>query len=150
MSDIKFKFITTNKDALHVTSTDVIKEESVGLANRLMSALKLCKGRALGLSAIQLGIPKRACVVVFEGKPMVLFNPITVASEGEVENREGCLSIPNKHYNVKRNNKVTIQCYNKNWEYIELKLLDKAAYAIQHEIDHMNGVLICDKGELTD
>ena len=146
MANVKVKFIDTDKAKLRVNSTDVIKEESIALSNRLRSAFAMCKGKASGLSAIQLGIPKRACVVKFEDDVMVLFNPITVSTENEVENVEGCMSIPGKLFKVKRYNNVVVQAYNKKWEYVELRLEGTPAHIIQHEIDHMNGKLICDIG----
>ena len=79
-----------------------------------------------------------------DDKIEIFINPVIELSGDVVDNTEGCLSIPNKQFNVKRRMNVSIKADNifkskgyRGWY----------AYVIQHEMDHINGILISDKGE---
>jgi len=100
----------------------------------------------VGLAAPQVGVSKR--IIVIDGEEeglMVLINPILVKSEGELVEEEGCLSIPGIYSQVKRSSKVTVKALNENGDPIEMTKEGLAARALQHEIDHLDGILFIDR-----
>lgn len=100
----------------------------------------------LGLAAPQVGVSKR--IIVIDGEEdglIVLINPMIVKSEGELVEEEGCLSIPGIYSQVKRSSKVTVKALNQNGDQIEMTKEGLAARALQHEIDHLDGILFIDR-----
>ena len=76
----------------------------------------------------------------------VFINPEIIDETGDEWNfMEGCLSIPNIREDIKRKEKITIKYYNESFEEIELDLEGLAARVVQHEYDHIEGVLFIDK-----
>lgn len=98
-----------------------------------------------GLAAPQVGVPLRISVIEVDDKVTVLCNPEIVEMEGEYEPEEGCLSIPGYVANVKRALKVTVKGKNRRGKEIKIKADDLLAHAIQHEVDHLNGILFIDR-----
>jgi len=100
----------------------------------------------VGLAAPQVGVSKR--IIIVDGEEdglIVLINPIIVKSEGEVVGEEGCLSIPGIYSQVKRSSKVTVKALNENGDSIEITKEGLTARALQHETDHLNGILFIDR-----
>ena len=100
----------------------------------------------VGLAASQVGVPKR--IILVDGEEdglIVLINPMIIKSEGEVVAEEGCLSVPDIYSQVKRSSKVTIKALNESGEPIKITKEGLIARALQHEIDHLNGILFIDK-----
>ncbi|MGI9464183.1 MAG: peptide deformylase [Aestuariivirgaceae bacterium] len=104
----------------------------------------------IGLAAVQVGIPKRLVVIDLAKdeeppEPMCLVNPeIIWSSEETAEYEEGCLSIPEVFGDVTRPAEVKVQYLDRNGERCELYCEGLLATCIQHEIDHLNGVLFID------
>jgi peptide deformylase len=103
----------------------------------------------VGLAAPQVGYPLR--LVVLDITPAnqpknlrVLINPEIVAAEGECIWQEGCLSVPDFIEEVKRKKKVVVRCQNLEGETVEIEGNDLLAVALQHEIDHLDGILFLD------
>jgi peptide deformylase len=106
--------------------------------------------RGVGLAANQVGIPKRVCVIDVnlkeEKKPLiVLINPLIIEKEGLVEAEEGCLSIPGYMTTIKRAERVYVRGLNREGKTVEIEGTGLFARAIQHEIDHLDGLLIIDR-----
>lgn len=104
----------------------------------------------IGLAAPQVGVLKRVIVVDIEyrqgeGNPIALINPEIVESSGETTFEEGCLSVPEFTAEVDRFEEVTVTGLNEKGEEIELKCDGLMAIALQHEIDHLNGILFVDR-----
>ncbi|MDH4231308.1 MAG: peptide deformylase [Nitrospirota bacterium] len=104
----------------------------------------------VGLAAPQVGESKRLAVIDISTKDekvplLVLINPVIVESEGSIEFEEGCLSIPEYTANVKRAEKVLVRAQNREGESIEIEGADLLAIALQHEIDHLEGILLIDR-----
>jgi len=102
--------------------------------------------KGLGLAAPQVGISQRLTVIDTsqgedESKKLVLINPEIITREGSQVGEEGCLSIPGFREQVKRANKVKLRAQNAKGETLEHEGEELLARAIQHEIDHLNGVL---------
>ena len=104
----------------------------------------------VGLAAPQVGILKRLIVIDLnrddpEGFPLVLFNPKIQSLEGETIEEEGCLSFPGITANVKRAAKAVVTAQDIDGEPIRIEGEDLLARALQHEIDHLNGILFIDR-----
>lgn len=104
----------------------------------------------IGLAAIQIGVEKRVVTIDLAGKddepqPLVLVNPeiVTVSDELSVYD-EGCLSIPDYYEEVERPAKVLVRYLDVEGETRELSADGLMATCVQHEIDHLNGVLFID------
>jgi peptide deformylase len=103
-------------------------------------------GNALGLAAPQVGKSVRLCVIKLQGKTHILINPkITSKSWKKETGEEGCLSFPGKFIPVKRNKKVVVKALDKNGAKISIKAEGILSRALQHEIDHLDGILFIDK-----
>ncbi|NLW16340.1 MAG: peptide deformylase [Firmicutes bacterium] len=102
----------------------------------------------VGLAAPQIGISKQIVVIdADESGLLELVNPEIVASEGEELDIEGCLSVPKTYGEVKRASKVKVVAQDRFGERIEIEAEGLLARALQHEIDHLHGILYIDKAE---
>lgn len=98
----------------------------------------------VGLAAPQLGVPLRI-IVVDDGKPRAMINPqIVYRSEEKVVGEEGCLSVPEIFENVERSKEVIVKYKDENGIDQEEKFVDYSARIVQHEYDHLDGVLFID------
>ncbi|MCX8030478.1 MAG: peptide deformylase [Thermodesulfovibrionales bacterium] len=104
----------------------------------------------IGLAAPQVAESKRLIVIDTSwennGNPsqIVLINPEIVECHGSIESEEGCLSIPNYRATLKRNASLLVKGYDRQMRPIELECEGLLARVIQHEIDHLNGILFLD------
>ncbi len=101
----------------------------------------------IGLAATQANVPKRVLVVdISEEKnaPLCLVNPEIVATEGEEQSEEGCLSVPGIYDTVTRSERVKVHALDRDGQSIELEADGLLAVCIQHEIDHLDGKLFVD------
>jgi peptide deformylase len=118
------------------------------LADEMLETMYDAPG--VGLAAIQIGVPLRMVTMDVsktegEREPMVLINPeILWASEETRVYEEGCLSIPEYYEEVERPDRVRFRYMNLTGEVIEQEAEDLMATCVQHEIDHLNGVLFID------
>lgn len=106
--------------------------------------------RGIGLAAPQVGISRRVFVVDVEGEggnrtKVALVNPRMVRSSGSVVGEEGCLSIPGIHADVKRHAQVTFEGHDENGAPVTVDAEGLLARALQHELDHLDGVLFIDR-----
>ncbi|MBQ1423270.1 MAG: peptide deformylase [Lachnospiraceae bacterium] len=107
----------------------------------------------VGLAAPQVGILKQIVVIdtgLEEPDPLVLINPEIVETEGEDIGYEGCLSVPGYQGKVSRAAKVRVHAFDADMQEFELEAEGLLARCIQHETDHLHGILYIDKviGEL--
>lgn len=102
----------------------------------------------VGLAAPQVGVPLRVIVVEYEDTRLQLVNPeiIKVSEETDVA-EEGCLSIPHYYGPVRRHSAVVVKGLNRNGKEVRVKADGWVARVLQHEIDHLDGVLFIDKLE---
>lgn len=98
----------------------------------------------VGLAAPQIGISKRIIVVDVGDGLLSLINPVIVAAAGKQRDIEGCLSIPGESGYVTRAEKVTVEGLNPGGQVIRVNAEGLLARALQHEIDHLNGILFID------
>jgi peptide deformylase len=104
----------------------------------------------IGLAAIQIGVAQRAIVVDLskegeEKTPLFIANPeIVWSSEAQSDYEEGCLSIPEYYEMVTRPSEIKVRYLDRQGEPVELHATGLMATCLQHEIDHLNGVLFID------
>lgn len=98
----------------------------------------------VGLAANQIGVPLQVAIIEVDDKITELVNPEIVKASGEQLDWEGCLSIPGYVAEVARFAKVTVKGRDRNGREIRVKGDELFARALQHEIDHLNGVLYID------
>ncbi len=110
------------------------------IADRMAKVMYANKG--IGLAAPQIGMLSQIVVVDLGEGLRTLINPGVVEGEGESVLEEGCLSLPNIEVPVKRKDKVFIRAWNLDGEEVSLELSNFLGRVYQHEIDHLNGILI--------
>ncbi len=101
----------------------------------------------VGLAATQVNIHQQIITIDIEGDKqdqVVLINPEVLASSGETGIEEGCLSIPGCRGLVPRKETITVKALDRNGKAFTLEANELLAICIQHEIDHLNGVLFVD------
>jgi len=120
------------------------------LIKNMIETMHAVPGRA-GLAAPQVGTPLRVIVIgIPEEEDIVLINPEIVRRTGERPVTEGCLSVPGYFGEIKRAESVTVKGQDPKGKEIRIKANELLAQALEHEIDHLNGVLYIDHLESPD
>lgn len=152
---------------LHTKSTDVtfpLDEETKKLIKDSMDYLEMSQiedirakydlRAGMGLSFIQLGIPKRIFVIVYEVEDgvfdrYVVINPKIKSTSEEliyIDEGEGCLSINRPTYGiVPRHARMRLTAFDENGEQYDLRVREELSVCFQHELDHLDGILFTDK-----
>jgi peptide deformylase len=99
----------------------------------------------LGLAANQVGVERRLFVYDVGDGPSAVINPVIVESRGEWEYDEGCLSIPNLSWTIIRPKEVHLQGISIDGEPIDIEADELLARCFQHEVDHLDGVLVIER-----
>lgn len=121
-----------------------ITPRTLTLLDDMVETMRAADG--CGLAAPQVGILRRIVVVeVEEGNVIELINPKIIATAGEQEGAEGCLSVPGRRGVVKRPKHVTVRATNRQGEVFEISGSDLLARAFCHELDHLDGKLYIDR-----
>ena len=98
---------------------------------------------AVGIAAPQIGVLKRVILCKIKGIWIPMINPTWIPNGNEKrESKEGCLSFPGKFVWIKRHFKVIITYQDELLNQQELRVFGLAAYIVQHEVDHLNGITI--------
>ncbi len=115
------------------------------LANDMIDAVTNEEFSGVGLAAPQIGVSKRVIVVNFEDKPQIYINPeIEILDNQQVEHEEGCLSVYSIPCSIKRTKKIRVSAEDLKGKKIKLEVEGMMARIFQHEIDHLDGILIVD------
>ena len=134
--------IVTDITELRKVSQMVTYEEAWDIIKDLEDTLDTSKG--IGLSAIQIGIPKTIGIIRYGDIKIDLINPMLIQKDDKFRMKsEGCLSIPGILIDTLRYKEITIVNNNKDFSF-DLETDGIITVAIQHEADHMNGRLILD------
>jgi len=100
----------------------------------------------IGLAANQIGIARRAAVVqTEEDDAVILLDPDIVSRDGHIRGEEGCLSIPDIFADVNRARRIVVETTTLDNERVQVEAEELRARAIQHEIDHLDGILFLDR-----
>jgi peptide deformylase len=123
---------------------EAVDDDLRRLAERMTALMHEAQG--VGLAATQVGVLRRLFVFVDEGEDRVLVNPVITkrSKETEVED-EGCLSLREVLVPVERATAVTIEGLDADGEAVKLELELPSARIVQHELDHLDGLLILDR-----
>jgi len=98
-----------------------------------------------GLAAPQVGVSLRVVVLQMPGEePIAIINPEVVRRSGEQEVAEGCLSLPGYAGEIKRSASVTVKGWDRQGKAIRIKATGLMAQTLEHELDHLNGILYID------
>jgi peptide deformylase len=101
----------------------------------------------IGLAATQVNFHQRIIVIDISdqcNEPICLINPEVIEKSGEIQCEEGCLSVPDYYENVIRDNDIKVKALNQDGETFELEASEMLSVCIQHEIDHLDGILFID------
>jgi peptide deformylase len=119
-----------------------IDDEVRRLIDDLFETMDAAKG--IGLAANQVGIARRVAVVDVDGDRFAMIDPRVVEAEGRAGAEEGCLSIPEIYADVTRPERVVIEALDQDGNRYRKEAAGLKARAIQHEIDHLDGILFLD------
>ncbi len=145
---VEKNIIITPAPVLRAVAGDITPQDqsSLTLLNRMSEYLRQSYPLKYGLALPQLGIPRRGFVVIIKRKPVIMINPVIEESTGSSQlSFESCLSIPGVEGYVYRNDAITVSYYDQDWNRQTLNAIDIEAYIIQHEYDHLQGILFTDK-----
>ncbi len=120
-----------------------IDEKVKNLARDMIETMKFSNG--VGLAAPQVGESLRIIVVDYEEDPIVFINPEILEMDGEVLDYEGCLSVPGVEVPIKRAERIVFKAQDLDGRTKKYKAKGLLARVIQHEIDHLEGILILDR-----
>jgi peptide deformylase len=130
------------------TPVDAFDEELQALIDDMVETMYAAPG--VGLAAPQVGVSKRLAVIDVSTKEekmplLVLVNPVFLSKEGIIEFEEGCLSFPDYTTKVERAERVVVSAMDREGRQIEIETEGLLAIALQHEIDHLDGILLIDR-----
>jgi len=138
---------------LRVKTTRVEKIDSSlnALIEDMVETMHAAPG--VGLAANQIGVPIQLAVIDLSAQEnekkrhplIVIINPEVLSQEGSVTEEEGCLSIPDYAETITRAARVKVRAQDRNGKAFEIEAEGLMAKALQHEIDHLNGVLFVDR-----
>jgi len=111
---------------------------------------RMYEHNGIGLAANQVDLPLRLFIINLNAKPdegeeFVFINPVLSKPKGNEESEEGCLSFPELYGPVTRPKLITVQAYNLRGEEVRMDLNGMLARAVQHEYDHLDGVVFVDR-----
>jgi peptide deformylase len=139
---------------IHLLGSPVLRERSPDVATvddevrafvaDMFDTMRASKG--VGLAANQVGVARRIAVVETDDEhSYALINPVIVERSGTVKDEEGCLSIPEIYGDVERSARVVVEALDVNGRKQRIEGTELLARAIQHEIDHLDGILFLDR-----
>ena len=126
----------------HSAEVKTVDEEIRRLVADLFETMDAARG--VGLAANQVGVARRVAVVDADGDRFVMVDPTIVETEGSSTAEEGCLSIPDIYGDVTRPERVVIEALDQDGTRYRKEATGLKARAIQHEIDHLDGILFLD------
>jgi peptide deformylase len=144
---------------IRVVPDPILRQKSVRVPEIDKSILKLIddmiltmqKSDGVGLAAPQVGVSLRIITLQMpDEEPFCIINPEITKRFGEVELMEGCLSVPGYQGEVKRSLSITVKGLNRKGEKIRIKATGLLSQAIEHETDHLDGILYIDRLESED
>ena len=138
---------------IHLLGSPVLREraEAIGTVDDEIRQLvcdlfdTMHADSGIGLAANQVGIARRVAVVQTEEEDaVILVDPEIVSREGQIRGEEGCLSIPDIFADVNRARRIVVETTTLDNERVRIEAEELRARAIQHEIDHLDGILFLD------
>ncbi|MEM9825767.1 MAG: peptide deformylase [Planctomycetota bacterium] len=145
-----FQIVSYPHPALRVPAKALQRVDAtlLAVARRMLDLMYDAKG--VGLAANQIGLPIRLFVANPSGDPadgeeLILINPVLQFPKGSDTAQEGCLSLPGVHADVKRPKKIELSGYDLSGQEVCRKVDGFLARILQHELDHLDGVMFVDR-----
>jgi peptide deformylase len=126
----------------HSTEVKTVDDEVRRLVADLFDTMDAARG--VGLAANQVGVARRVAVVDAEGDRFAMIDPVILETEGRATAEEGCLSIPEIYGDVTRPERIVVEAVDQEGNRYRREATGLKARAIQHEIDHLDGILFLD------
>jgi peptide deformylase len=137
---------------LHLFGSSVLRQRSTEVAvvddevrrfiDDLFETMDAAKG--VGLAANQVGVRQRVAVIDADGQRFAMVNPVIRATAGQARAEEGCLSIPELYAEVTRPERIVFEALDREGQSYRIETDGLVARAVQHEIDHLDGILFVD------
>lgn len=138
---------------IHLLGSPVLRERATEIAvvddalrafiDDMFETMNVACG--VGLAANQVGSTQRVAIIDAEGQTFAMINPRIVSATGKESKEEGCLSIPEVYAEVTRPERVVLEAIGRDGEPYRIEASGLLARAIQHEIDHLDGILFLDR-----
>ncbi|NLF24538.1 MAG: peptide deformylase [Deltaproteobacteria bacterium] len=136
-------------DPLLQQACEPVSEINTEIRNLVEDMLEtMYAGNGVGLAAPQVGVLKRLLVLDVSpqgNQPMEFINPVITWQSGSAVGEEGCLSLPDYREVITRSERVRVSAQNRNGEHFEIEADALLSRCLQHEIDHLDGVLCIDR-----
>jgi peptide deformylase len=137
---------------LHLLGSPVLRQRSAEVSSvddevrRLIGDMfeTMDAAKGVGLAANQIGVARRVAVIDADGDRFAMIDPVILEAEGSATAEEGCLSIPEIYGDVTRPERVVIEALDEDGQRYRREATGLKARAIQHEIDHLDGILFLD------
>ena len=126
-----------------------VDKELHAIVREMFELMYAAKG--IGLAANQVDLPYRLFIINLQSDPqapeeeLVFLNPVLTSRKGNAEAEEGCLSLPGLYADVKRPERAVLNAYTLSGQEVTMELEGLFARAVQHEIDHLDGILFIDR-----
>jgi peptide deformylase len=126
-----------------------VDQELHAIVREMFELMYAAKG--IGLAANQVDLPYRLFIINLASDPgamdqeFVFLNPVLTSRKGNAEGEEGCLSLPGVYADVKRSERVVLNAYDLGGREMTMELDGLFAKAVQHELDHLDGILFIDR-----
>ena len=137
---------------LHLLGSPVLRQRSAEvtevdaevrkLIDDLFETMDAAKG--VGLAANQVGVARRVAVVGVEGERLAMVNPVITSAEGRAREEEGCLSVPDAYGEITRSERIVLEAIGRDGAPFRREASGLLARVIQHEVDHLDGILFLD------
>ena len=140
--------VTGEKTKMLLSKTQLVKDPLAPEIQELLPRMikTMHKEHGVGLAAPQIGLSLRLAVAEVDGKEYYWINPeITSLSQEKIISEEGCLSLPGEFFPILRSEKVTVKYLNEKGLPKKLRATGFLATVVQHEVDHLDGVLIINR-----
>ena len=131
---VKYQFFLRQK-------SEPATRDDLSVAEDLQDTLIANRERCVGMAANMIGVRKRIIIVNTGAGNEVMFNPVIVRKNGEFETEEGCLSLPGTRKTL-RYQEILVEYQDKAWKKRRKQFSGWTAQIIQHECDHLDGILI--------
>ncbi len=136
-------------------TTEILKKKTALVADALAPEIQallpemkvtMDQAKGVGLAAPQIGLSLRLAIAEADGVLYTLINPeITSLSQEKVLFEEGCLSLPDQYFSIVRSESLTLKYQDERGLPKKIRATGFLAIVIQHEVDHLDGILICDR-----
>jgi peptide deformylase len=126
----------------HSQEVKTVDDQVRRLVEDMLETMDAAKG--IGLAANQVGVSRRVAVVDVDGDRFAMIDPQIIETEGRSVAEEGCLSIPEIYGDVTRPDRIVIEALDASGNRYRKEAVGLKARAIQHEIDHLDGILFLD------